>query len=263
VNLKAILFDVDDTLFDRARAQREVARLIVRELDDVFAGLDEQRVVEAFVESDRLTASEYEAGEIIDEFRLWRSRVFLGLLGLDDAHAGAAAETYVRLYPRVDTPVAGARSVVERLAARYQLGVVSNGLPDVQYRKLETLGLGDAFACVVLSGACEIWKPDPRIFARAIGLLGREPGECLYVGNSYEADVVGAKGAGMRACWLNPQGAPVPPGGVVPDFEIGALEELCEIAGVGCARRVLHSPALCGGDEREGSAARGRKKEKI
>lgn len=229
-DLKAILFDVDDTLFDRKGAQLMVLEVIAREFCDLLASVDREAMVEAFLESDRLTILEL-YGDIytVENVRIRRAQVFLDLLGLDEAHADAIAELYVEAYPRMNAPVDGAVAVVEALASRFQLGIVSNGLPDVQYRKLETLGIRHLFDCVVLSEELGIRKPDPRIFWHATGLLGREPEECLYVGDSYTADVVGGKKAGVQVCWFNPGGLHPAQVGVESDYEIRTLDKILEI----------------------------------
>jgi HAD superfamily hydrolase (TIGR01509 family) len=229
-DLKAILFDVDDTLFDRNGAQLMALDVIAREFRDLFAGIDRQELVDAFLESDRLTTLEF-YGDIptIKNVRVRRAQVFLDLLGLDGARADAIAELYVQAYPRMNAPVDGAVALVEALAPRFQLGVVSNSLPDVQYQKLETLGIRHFFECIVLSEEFGIRKPAPAIFWHATGLLGREPDECLYVGDSYTADVVGAKRAGLPVCWFNPGGLHPPQDSVECDFEVRALAQVCEI----------------------------------
>jgi putative hydrolase of the HAD superfamily len=78
--------------------------------------------------------------------------------------APALTDLYVTHYPRIKAPVRSARQVVERLSVRYLLGVVSNGMPDIQYQKLETLGIQQRFRCILLSSETGIEKPDPGIF---------------------------------------------------------------------------------------------------
>jgi putative hydrolase of the HAD superfamily len=96
----------------------------------------------------------------------------------------------------------------------------------VQYRKLEAMGLRDLFSCIVLSEEFGIRKPDPRIFHQAALLLHMQPQECLYVGDSYINDVIGAKNAGMQACWLNRESATVPDEKIKPDYIITNFAEL-------------------------------------
>lgn len=227
--MRAVLFDVDDTLFDRQGAQLEVLDIVLRECGAIFAGIDKRTIIEAFLGSDRVTTWEYyDEVYTIEGIRLRRQQAFLDLLGLDVTLAQEVSEVYIAWYPRTDAPVAGAKGVVEALGARFPLGVVSNGLPDVQYIKLETLAIRHLFDCIVLSEELGIRKPDAKIFWHAADLLDVAPGDCLYVGDSYANDIVGAKQAGMRACWFNPGGRAVP-GNVKADFEVRRLEEMLRL----------------------------------
>jgi putative hydrolase of the HAD superfamily len=131
--------------------------------------------------------------------------------------------------PVVDTPVEGAVRLVGELIGKYKLGVVSNGLPDVQYRKLESMGLRPLFSCIVLSEEVGIRKPDPEIFLRAAQLLGRQPDECFFIGDSYTSDVVGAKKAGMHTCWFNRTNASLPDNEIRPDYVVETLLEIPEL----------------------------------
>ena len=226
MGIRAVLFDIDDTLFDRNKAQEEILRIIVRELDHAFRGIDEERITKAFAESDRVTTQEYEAGSLSESFYARRSKLFVRMLGLSEDYEEKITALYVTLYPTLEAPVPGAQSVVRNLAARFPLGVVSNGFRDVQHRKLEALGIKHFFQCVVLSEEVGTCKPDRQIFLHAAALLGAEPRRCLHVGDLYDADVIGAKRAGLKACWFNSRGLRVPQSGPKADAEIRAMSEL-------------------------------------
>ena len=225
-NIKAVLFDVDETLFDRVLAQQAVLALIVKQLPQVFTGYDPERVLAAFLESDQLYTDMFNSGAASEGSRDRRSRLFLQLLGIDEKYTATITGLYVKDYPLVKAHVDGAIPVVKELSRKFKLGVVSNSFTDVQYRKLETMGLRDLFSCVVLSEEFGIRKPDPRIFHRAASLLHMQPAECLYVGDSYVNDVIGAKNAGMQACWLNRESIKPPDEKIKPDFIIAKLAEL-------------------------------------
>lgn len=224
--LKAVIFDLDDTLFDRMKAQREILCLMVREHPEIFAGIDEEAAADAFLESDRVTFEEFNTGNPVETSRFKRSRTFLNMLGLREDFADKITHMYVNAYPRINVPVEGAVRVVTELSASFSLGIVSNGFPDVQYRKLKTLSIKNFFGCIVLSGELGIKKPDPRIFWEAASLLCVEPEQCLYVGDAYEADVLGARNARMKVCWFNPRKLRPPQTDVKPDFEIRSLDEI-------------------------------------
>jgi len=228
-NISAVLFDVDDTLFDRKAAQGLVLETIVEKLPDIFHGIEIERIKAAFIGSDLVTTRDFDAGAPSEGLRDIRSRLFLRYLGISEEYAETVTNLYVHEYPTVNAPVPGAYSVVSELAAKYATGVVSNGFPDVQYTKLATIGLKDKFACIVLSEETGIRKPASGIFARAASLLNLQPGECLYTGNSYINDMVGAANAGMMACWFNRDSVMPEDGGVRADAVISDLKELAAI----------------------------------
>jgi putative hydrolase of the HAD superfamily len=228
-NIKAILFDIDDTLFDRNKAQVMILDNIIKRFPQAFQFMEKKRVLEAFLESDRVSTEAFAAGAPSEGLRDLRSRHFLRLLDITEEYAGAITEIYVREYPFVNALVDGAVSLVKASSRRFKVGVVSNGLPDVQYQKLKTIGLRDIFACIVLSEEIGIRKPDPGIFRRAADLLQLPPSQCLYIGNSYTDDIIGAKAAGMSTCWFC-RDASYPENALVhTDYVIEHLEEFHRI----------------------------------
>jgi putative hydrolase of the HAD superfamily len=224
--IKAILFDIDDTLFDRNLAQTKVLESIVRKLPSLFNHLKISRITEAFLESDRITTTDFYAGAPSSNLRDNRSRLFLKLLGIAENYTDIITEIYVRDYPTVYAPVPGAVSIVEELSKKYLIGVVSNAMPDVQYKKLETLKLRNILSCIVLSEEIGIRKPEPGIFLRSAQVLGRQPDECLFVGDSFASDIVGAKKAGMQTCWFNRTNASLPDSEIKPDYVVKDLLEI-------------------------------------
>ncbi|MFI5396687.1 MAG: HAD family hydrolase [Candidatus Binatia bacterium] len=93
------------------------------------------------------------------------------------------------------------RLVLDRLRHRVALGVISNFYGNV-HRILEEAGLAPLLATVIDSGVVGFRKPDPEIFALALRQIGCTPAEALYVGDSFEKDIVGAHMAGLRTAWL-------------------------------------------------------------
>ena len=70
-------------------------------------------------------------------------------------------------------------------------------------------------------------KPDPGIFMMALDALGTPPAEAVMVGDSWSADVIGARAAGIRAVWFNPHRLPSPEPGLGV-AELHALEPTAE-----------------------------------
>jgi len=226
---KAIIFDLDNTLYDRDKAQNEVIGLLCQHFPHILKGFKRERLNEAFIESDRLATVDFEAGVSYETVRLKRTIYFLQLLGIKQDYADTVTEIYVREYPRLYLPVNGAIPLVKELSMRLPVALITNGFPDVQYTKLETIGLKVVFTHIVLSEEIGIRKPDPRIFHHTANLLQIQPFECLYVGDSYRNDVVGAKSAGMQACWFNQESETPENVDFQADLVISRFEELANI----------------------------------
>ncbi|MFA6092442.1 MAG: HAD family hydrolase [Elusimicrobiota bacterium] len=93
------------------------------------------------------------------------------------------------------------RPLLEKLAARYRLGIVSNfygNLSDI----LKAEGLSDLFGVVADSGVVGCIKPEKKIFLHATDALGVSPHEALMVGDSPHRDMRGAENAGMPHAWI-------------------------------------------------------------
>lgn len=98
--------------------------------------------------------------------------------------------------------------LLERAKARYRLGLVSNFYGNVACL-CEEAGLGPFLDMILDSARVGINKPDPEIFLMALDRLGLPPGLVVYVGDSYERDIIPARRIGMKAVWLrgkNPRG---------------------------------------------------------
>ena len=102
-------------------------------------------------------------------------------------------------------PVDGVVAMLERLAARHRLGVVSNTHdPAMVPRLLADLGVADLFDAVVLSVDHGHRKPDPSIYAAAAAAMGCAPADAVFVGDTFEADYEGPTEAGMCAYLIDP-----------------------------------------------------------
>lgn len=224
--IDAVLFDVDGTLFDRDRAQQETCRVLIKTFPDLFANISPENAMRAFQKSDEEATRRFDNGEGFEISRTGRMNHFLSLLQLDTNYADAVNRVYVEKYPLADVPIDNAREVVTNLAKRFRLGAISNGIPDVQYQKLKTLGIDRFMHCVVLSEEFGIRKPDERIFHRALEEIKTDAGRSVYVGDSFTRDVIGAKNAGMMAVWFNPENDSAPEHPVRPDYVIHRLAEL-------------------------------------
>lgn len=140
---------------------------------------------------------------------------------LADAYSAIRDETGVQL-------IDGVPQLLQDLRRRYATGILTNGPSDMQWGKLRALGLTDQVDGIVVAGDRGIFKPDPRPFRELLEMLGAAPSVSLFVGNSFEHDIVGAHAAGMRTAWIRLDGQE-PPSDVRPDHTLRAVTELREI----------------------------------
>ncbi len=222
-DIDVIFFDVDGTLFD----QRLAHILAIKELSRVyepFHDFDVQELVSAFNEADVEAFRAFKDGVSLDKLRLERSENILRRLKMDTGHTRELTTVFYETYPRMDAGFRSADRVIKEARENHKIGIISNGSGDVQLMKLKTLKLEDQFEVMVFSEDIGYRKPDERIFLHAADMIQTDPKRCLYVGDSYRADILGASNVGMATRWINHNDdVPEGPG---PDIEIREISQL-------------------------------------
>jgi HAD superfamily hydrolase (TIGR01509 family) len=166
-----------------------------------------------------------------DELRLavWRRLVMERELSADGFAERIAAEHGIVRRANGVCLFDGARELLSDLrAAGYGLGLLTNGLSDGQWEKIRSLRIEPHFDAVVVAGDIDVFKPDPRAFAVLLDRLGARAPRALFVGDSYEMDILGAHAAGLATAWVRPEGTP-PPGDVVPRFAFPKAVDVREV----------------------------------
>ena len=224
--IRAVLFDLDDTLFDHRHAAR-VALDGVRRGYACFDGTpapDFERQHSEILEELHLRVMARELA--LDDARMERFRRLFVAAGVDpdDALVRATAATYRERYLASWRPLPGAPALLAALHHRTRIGIVSNNLLQEQEEKLRFCGFDRFIDALVVSEAVGISKPDPGIFSIALERLGCDPGDAVMIGDAWRTDIAGARAAGIRPIWLNRAGAAPPETGSVA--ELSALEPL-------------------------------------
>jgi putative hydrolase of the HAD superfamily len=130
----------------------------------------------------------------------------LEILGYSDVESEVVAGTTNAFcegfmeYVRIDDH---AKSALEKLHGKYKLGIVSNfAIPECVDKLLEKHCLDKLFDVVMVSGAINKRKPNPEIFQKALEVLGISAENAVFVGDTADADVIGAKAAGMKTIFI-------------------------------------------------------------
>ena len=143
----------------------------------------------------------------------------------------------VRMFNNYDcelTPYSDTLPTINELRRRkYKLGIVTDGDPDRQKRKIESLGLLDLFDAIVYTKALEVSKSSTIPFSEVLTQLNADPEESYYVGDNPLIDFKGAKEAGLRTIRLLRGEFRNRPKNEHIDMEINGLEEIVEVVNNG------------------------------
>ena len=207
---RAVLFDLDDTLFDHRRSARAALQEVHRVHAPAFEFGAFERHHTTFLEEMHL---EVLAGRIgLDDARRERFRkVFAALgVGLGEAETDAVASAYRSGYMTARRPLDGAADLLGHMKRRVRIVIVTNNLLEEQQDKLAWCGLAPLVDLLIASEDVRVSKPDPGIFAIALNRAGVQASEAVMVGDSWANDVAGAQAGGLDAIWFNPDRKPRP-----------------------------------------------------
>ncbi|HEY8447485.1 MAG TPA: HAD family hydrolase [Thermomicrobiales bacterium] len=220
-----VLFDLDDTLCDYASARALRLRIAFGQAlahrDNAAPDVDLDALIAESIAmqphgSDHFTdlLARYGVTDkaIIEQARAWyQTNRFHGLQLFSDACESLA--------------------LIRAALPGRRLGIITNGPAEVQREKVALLGLESAVDFILISGELGIAKPDPAIFAEALRRGAATADEAVFIGDSPEFDIAGARAAGIRAVWLNRAGRTWPAGLPHPDYVAPSLMEVRRLLG--------------------------------
>jgi len=215
-NIKAVIFDIDDTLVDRKVAFLRFCHYFIDKYSVIYPyNINKDDLISYMIEID---ASGYGGlKNFIPELnKVW--------------HLPISSQEFIKernsVFGSFTVPFPESKSLLEYLKGKYKLGVITNGYSAVQREKIRVAGLEDYFDDIIVSEESGTAKPDPKIFFMACANLKVKPDEAVYVGDYYPNDIEGAISAGITPIWVcsNPE--------AYRDYEgkrISSIKELMDI----------------------------------
>jgi len=260
VGIKAVLFDLDDTLLWDERSVEEAFQATCARASEKVPGLDPVKLEAEVRREARALYESYEtypftkmiginpfeafwahfSGGEQEEFRKlqqlapgYRVEAWtrgLKAVGVDDPSLG---EELAQLFPkeRRARPYVYEETfrILDALQGHYKLLLLTNGAPDLQQEKLDGVPKLEAyFDHIVISGVHGVGKPAESIFHHAMELLGIDASEGIMVGDKLTTDILGSNRVGMINAWLNRHGI-TRTDEIVPKHEVKDLNELLEL----------------------------------
>lgn len=206
-----VIFDLDNTLIDRQRAFTEMLHnRIEATLPEHNKHLKQQAIEDILMWDDNGTVSRSIS------FKKYCEKYEVTCMTSEEltTYWTTISGSVVYLFDDV-------KETLHYLKEKYRLAILTNGSPISQRRKLESTGILDLFELSVVSGEVGIDKPDVRIFDYMCEQLKVKAEDCLYIGDNYLNDVLGARNAGWNALYLNRLN--------LPGEETQMIASLCEL----------------------------------
>lgn len=219
-DIRAVIFDLDDTLHDDTyaftTAAQEVAAEIAAEHGIDALALKSAYIAEAEGFWHRLTERELKMRLSQERVTMWGNA--LRSVGLEDeALAQRSAASYNVYRKKYFVLFPGARDLLQQLKdAGMKLALLTNGVSETHREKIALLRVAEYFDAIFLADEVGMVKPDPLLFAHACEKLQTAPAHSAMVGDRYERDISGALTAGLYTIWMNVRSEPLPHGAHPP-----------------------------------------------
>lgn len=190
-HIKAVIFDLDNTILNRTMTFDGFTQSLIKTYFGHLESTEDisKRIIE--LDQDGYKDKPLLFNELLNELP-WAEH---------PPHA-ELMEFYGREYVRSSVLMEQAREVVQHLRGKYQTGLITNGQTDIQYGKIDQLGIREDYDHIIVSEEAGVKKPDPRIFQLALDHFGLSPEQCIYIGDHPVNDIEGAASVGMSTIWM-------------------------------------------------------------
>jgi YjjG family noncanonical pyrimidine nucleotidase len=224
-----LLFDFDGTLVDYDKTE---AWNLAESFGALGLAYKKARHLPVYREINLRLWQEFERGEIrAQTLRVKRFRELFEVCGIQAAPE-EISQVYIANQSRAAFLYDDALCVLKALRPRHKLGLITNGLKEIQRARLALTGADKYFDAVSVSDEIGVQKPEAGIFAHCFRAAGHtDKATALVIGDSLTSDIQGGVNFGIDTCWFNPSGKPAGPE-IIPTYEIRRLSELPALLGV-------------------------------
>lgn len=228
---KVILWDIDGTLLDFHKAEAAAIHTL---FDKFGLGKCTDEMLASYKAINITYWQKLERGELTKpQVLVGRFYDFFEKYNLDISCAPAFNEAYQLALGDTVHFFDGALETVQAMQGKILQCAVTNGTAVAQHKKLAASGLDKLLDHIFISDEIGVEKPNIGFFDAVWAKIGHyDPNDVLIVGDSLTSDIKGGNNAGIRTCWFNPNGAPLPQDLRI-DYDIRQIPEvlkICELA---------------------------------
>jgi putative hydrolase of the HAD superfamily len=194
-----VFFDLDHTLWDFEKNSALTFKkiLVEHEID-----IPLERFLEVYVPANFAFWKLYREEKITKtELRYQRLKTVFDTLeyGISDATIDSLSEEYINHLSSFNHLFPHATDILDYLRPNYKLHIITNGFHEIQEKKLRKSGIHGYFDQVIDSEMAGVKKPNPIIFEMALDKAKTKATNSLMIGDSLEADILGAQASGLGA----------------------------------------------------------------
>ena len=201
--VKDIFFDLDHTLWDFDKNSMLAFKRVFKKFKitiefDAFLKIYEPINVEYWKKyrEDKVSKENLRRGRLIDSFN------FFDLIYTTEK-IDEIADAYIQELPFDNHLFEGAVEILDYLILKYKLHIITNGFEEVQHKKLKNSGIDHYFSTVTTSEEVGVKKPNPKVFLTALNKANSLANQSFMIGDSLEADILGANNIGMQTIFYN------------------------------------------------------------
>ncbi|MDO6470134.1 YjjG family noncanonical pyrimidine nucleotidase [Maribacter sp. 1_MG-2023] len=198
-----VFFDLDHTLWD---FDKNSALTFEKIFNDHKVGVELQDFLEVYVPANLKFWRLFREDKITkSELRYQRLKSVFDTMGhpATDDLIHLLSEEYINHLSSFNALFPNAISVLDYLQPKYKLHIITNGFQEVQDKKLRNSGIHSYFDQIIDSEMAGAKKPNPVIFNMALNRAGVVPEKSIMIGDSLEADILGAKSLGFHTIHFN------------------------------------------------------------
>ena len=202
-NIQHIYFDLDHTLWDFDKNSALTFEVIFKKEK---VDIDLNGFLDEYLPINENYWKLYRDNQISKEsLRTGRLKDCFEAMNLTVSHETIEnlSNSYIEFLPGFNNLLEDTLEVLEYLNPKYQLHIITNGFEEVQHNKLVNARISNFFKTVTTSEEAGVKKPHPEIFIKAMGKSQAQAFQSLMIGDSYEADIVGAQKVGMQSLFFD------------------------------------------------------------
>jgi YjjG family noncanonical pyrimidine nucleotidase len=224
--ISCLLFDLDNTLLDFDGA----AKAALWQTFTDYGTHCSEAIHQTYKHINKQVWTDFERGKIsAARLRPQRFRLLFEAIAQNPARPEDFSQRYLENLVLKSEAYQGVSALLDQLRPNYQLGLITNGLREVQRPRLARLQMQHHFQSIVVSDEIGVAKPQAAFFAHAYADLPQQPPkeEVLVIGDNLHSDISGGRDFGFRTCWVSH--GRINTSDILPDYTLNQVVDIPNI----------------------------------